>query len=205
MTDKIKKIKPTRIRIERAEGVIGETGKVSIDTRWDDTDLFVVADQVLYGMSQSAPTTGGYDKCDFTIEFADGETYEGRYDMQGVTPNQRFESLSMHVRRFLSIAAGRYRPADLSVERYRAIHKHQPEEHTRGCGEWLDKYELGGPVLTGGVPPALKARQTVREPRRTEPRCKSCLDVPGKDGLGKPCKTCGGSGYMRQRGIVRTL
>lgn len=27
-------------------------------------------------------------------------------------------------------------------------------------------------------------------------RCQSCLDVPGKDGLGRPCKNCGGSGYL---------
>ncbi len=152
MTDKIK---PTEITIERAEGLVTETGKVSIVARWPETDLFTLADQVLYGMAQSAPKTGGYDKCDFIIEFADGETYEGRYDMQHPDAQDTFESLSMHVRRHLSIAAGRYRPADLSVERYRALHKHQDEEHTRGCGEWLDKYELGGPVLEGGVPPAL--------------------------------------------------
>lgn len=28
-------------------------------------------------------------------------------------------------------------------------------------------------------------------------RCPSCLDVPGKDGLGRTCKTCGGSGEVK--------
>ena len=147
------KIKPTRITIERAEGLIGETGKVTIDTRWDNTDLFMVADQVLFGMAQTAPKTGRYDKCDFTIEFADGETYEGTYLLQH--PSINAPDLSHHIRRFLSIAAGRYRPTDLSVERYLAIHKHQPEDITYNSCEWLDKYELGGPALTGGVPPVL--------------------------------------------------
>lgn len=27
-------------------------------------------------------------------------------------------------------------------------------------------------------------------------RCPSCLDVPGRDGLGRTCKTCGGSGQV---------
>ncbi len=26
--------------------------------------------------------------------------------------------------------------------------------------------------------------------------CPSCLDVPGKDGLGQPCKTCEGTGQI---------
>lgn len=26
--------------------------------------------------------------------------------------------------------------------------------------------------------------------------CPSCLDVPGKDGLGRPCKTCDGTGQV---------
>lgn len=28
--------------------------------------------------------------------------------------------------------------------------------------------------------------------------CPDCLDVPGKDGLGRTCKRCGGSGVMKQ-------
>lgn len=30
----------------------------------------------------------------------------------------------------------------------------------------------------------------------TPPRCPSCLDRPGVDGLGRTCKTCGGSGSL---------
>lgn len=29
-----------------------------------------------------------------------------------------------------------------------------------------------------------------------ERRCPACLDVPGKDGLGRTCKTCGGKGTV---------
>lgn len=28
-------------------------------------------------------------------------------------------------------------------------------------------------------------------------RCPKCQDVPGKDGLGRPCKGCGGSGWLK--------
>lgn len=30
-------------------------------------------------------------------------------------------------------------------------------------------------------------------------RCRKCQDVPGKDGLGKPCKGCGGSGQVESK------
>jgi hypothetical protein len=31
--------------------------------------------------------------------------------------------------------------------------------------------------------------------RIEERRCRLCLDVPGKDGLGRPCKGCRGTGW----------
>jgi hypothetical protein len=33
-------------------------------------------------------------------------------------------------------------------------------------------------------------------PSRSTQRCPSCLDVPGKDGLGRVCKRCKGSGEV---------
>ncbi len=34
----------------------------------------------------------------------------------------------------------------------------------------------------------------------TRDRCRACQDVPGKDGRGRPCKPCHGTGYIEKGG-----
>lgn len=43
---------------------------------------FAAADDLLRAWSETAPARGGYDKCDVTITWPDGETYAGRFDLK---------------------------------------------------------------------------------------------------------------------------
>jgi hypothetical protein len=75
----IDKIPVKTIRIQRAEGRIGldSFDPVTVTT-WAE------ANAILRSWARTAPGPGqGYHKCDFTVTWADGETYNGRYDLEG--------------------------------------------------------------------------------------------------------------------------
>lgn len=69
-------IQPTEIIITRAEGPIGRCGIERSRGNWH------TANSVLREESDTAPATGGYDKIDFVVRFADGFDYFGRYDLK---------------------------------------------------------------------------------------------------------------------------
>lgn len=128
------------ILLNRAEGPTAECGEILLAARpgvsaWDR------ADAQLRAWSHTAPGKGGgYDKCDFTVTFADGETYKGRYDlhhMEVETP-----SLARHVRGELEFYTGDHCPAHMSAADYarvRAYSGHTPEEFRA----YLATYEIG--------------------------------------------------------------
>lgn len=64
------------ITLARAEGLEHECGKPVTVSTWD------AASATLSGWAWSAPKDGGYDKCLFKVEWANGETYQGRFDLQ---------------------------------------------------------------------------------------------------------------------------
>ena len=63
-----------KIELERLEGPISSCTSVECKT-------FTEANWMLYVWSASAPKDFGYDKYRFSIEWEDGETYTGRYDL----------------------------------------------------------------------------------------------------------------------------
>ena len=70
------RIKVKEIWLERVEGPRKECGQVTVRS-------FMEADEVLKRWARTAPgKDGGYDKCDFTVTYTDGETYAGRYDLK---------------------------------------------------------------------------------------------------------------------------
>lgn len=77
--------------------------------------------------SRTAPKDGGYDKCDFTVEFDNGDVYEGRYDL--VHPSvDGLPDLRKHIRGSLEwMAAEQAAP-------------HLPEEYRREAAEMLKKH-----------------------------------------------------------------
>lgn len=69
------------IKIERVEGKIEDLMKV-------DVKSFAAANKIIEMMATTAPHNEfGYDKTDFVVEWADGESYKGRLDLQNDMSN----------------------------------------------------------------------------------------------------------------------
>ncbi len=79
------KVRAVSIWLNRAEGPRAECGEVTSE----GPDVWAWADAQLATWSRTAPDRGfGYDKCDFKVTYADGSTYDGRYDIErGVRPD----------------------------------------------------------------------------------------------------------------------
>lgn len=88
-------IHATAIMLNRAEGPIAHTGKVELS----GPDVWAQAERQLAKWRVTAGRIG-YDKTDFVVTFADGETYTGCYLLG------RFDSLPLaeHIRGFLRTA-----------------------------------------------------------------------------------------------------
>lgn len=77
------------VTVHRVEGRVAS---LRDGRSWHDAEWFLAME------SKSAPDSGGYDKCDFRLKWADGTEYSGRFDLQrGGWPDLRG-----HVRAFLS-------------------------------------------------------------------------------------------------------
>lgn len=100
---------------------------------------FADAQHQLLLWASFAPLGGAYDKIDFRVTWADGETYTGRYDL--VHSSVAMPSLQGHIRGSLEFYAGIARPAHLSDDTYRAFVNRDPE--TRAQAEsFLATYAL---------------------------------------------------------------
>jgi len=136
-----KLIKVRSITLTRAEGRHEEVGKPITLQKGQHPDMWAAADKVLYGWSTTAPKEGGYDKCDFVIEYDDGEKYTGRYDLYH--HSIEFPNLSKHVYDFVRFTSGKYKGA-LTQEEY---DKFKEQEHFKKLApefaKFLDKYEIG--------------------------------------------------------------
>jgi hypothetical protein len=133
-------IKPKTITITRAEGLIEECDKPETATTWEE------ANAILRRWSDTAPKTGGYDKCDFVIVFDDGQDYKGRYDLQHWECGR--PDLAAHVRAFVNYLAGTP-PAWLlkpGKENYLKHYREKVAADTDAVAEakrWLDTYDVG--------------------------------------------------------------
>jgi hypothetical protein len=79
-TTKTTKIPALKITLIRREGTVREVNEGLAVLL--GADVFGQADLALCGWSRTVPREGGYHKCSFVVEYADGETYEGRYDLK---------------------------------------------------------------------------------------------------------------------------
>ena len=73
---------------------------------------FAKANALLKEMAVTAPKDGAYDKTDFEIEFADGETYKGRIDLK-FEHATKARIIEDHVRAHLTFYAGWRKPDEL--------------------------------------------------------------------------------------------
>ncbi|MEN7527898.1 hypothetical protein [Cupriavidus sp. DL-D2] len=121
------------ITITRAEGPSSMCGKPQTAA------TFHGADWILHRWSSTAPEKGGYDKCDFRIEWENGMVYEGRYDLK----HWRVEhpSLSCHVLGFIEFSIGKACPHHMRQERYEA-YVQQNLETKEQCQAFLDQCEF---------------------------------------------------------------
>jgi hypothetical protein len=113
MDSQTEKAKVTIIELERWEGPIEECGKkVTVET-------FAQASSQLARWARNAPDTGGYDKTGFKVTWANGQTYEGRVDLQ--RGNIFGYHLGSHMQKHLEFYAGLYRPPHITEEQYAAF------------------------------------------------------------------------------------
>jgi hypothetical protein len=130
-----------QITLTRAEGLVSECGRpVTVAS-------FAQAYELLRDWSETAPKTGGYDKCDFLITWPDGDTYAGRYDLQHHTVDR--PSLADHMIGLCDWYAGRAAPEHMTQDEYRARiaqDSHEAaraayadiEQRLRAAGAWRD-------------------------------------------------------------------
>ena len=109
-------IKAKEISITRAEGRISECGKVHTFVE-GEADIWKRANALLIRWSKTAPTVG-YDKCDFTITYQDGETYSGRYDLKHYS--REIPNLGRHIYDNVRYMAGLWKPSWMSEELYKS-------------------------------------------------------------------------------------
>ena len=101
--------------------------------------------QVLFRFGQwgySAPKEGGYDKCDFAVVWENGNSYEGRFDMQfgGLEDGLNFWA-SLQSR--LEVRALRKRPAHFTDKNWELFSNAQIEDGAKvECEGILDECEI---------------------------------------------------------------
>jgi len=81
------------ITITRAEGPSDQCGHPQT------VSSFAEASTVLVRNSHAAPKGGGYDKHDFRVEWENGDTYEGRYDLKHYSEDEC--CIAHHIRNYL--------------------------------------------------------------------------------------------------------
>lgn len=96
------------IQIIRGEGPAYLCGKKNAKV----VTTMAEASKVFAEIALTAPSTGGYDKCDFRITFEDGEVYEGRADIKRA--NVTGYDLTDHVVSFLKYLSGTNKPTHLN-------------------------------------------------------------------------------------------
>ena len=82
----------------------------------------------------------GYLKTDFRVTWADGETYEGRYDLHENGLGDDNQTLAQHIISFLSFYAGLRCPVHMKQEEYEEFLKGRKVQEFR---DFLEKYQIG--------------------------------------------------------------
>ncbi|MGN7104894.1 hypothetical protein ACTHR6_25000 [Ralstonia holmesii] len=129
------KIGMKTIVVTRAEGPFGACG------RSEKCSTFEQANGVLRAWSATAPANGGYDKCDFMIEFDDGFIYKGRYDLYH--GSVKTADVGEHVRSLALFYTGRVTPDHMTQESHLAFLRKRGAEACESYQHLIDNYEIG--------------------------------------------------------------
>lgn len=121
----------TAIEIPRAESNLVDEPK-KFDTL-DEANLFLTR----IAMSNRG-TGGGYCKTDFVATFADGETYEGRFDLHAIDDKQETSNgaicLLRHMQDYIEFLAGERKPDHMTEATYADFIDDSAEVR-----EWFDR------------------------------------------------------------------
>jgi hypothetical protein len=100
-----------------------------------------LADQFLWGMAPDAPTGGAYDKTDFTVTMSNGNTYQGRFDLQ---PHHYGEPnlINGQMYEHLLFSAGLYKPCHMRYSHYAEYLLTFGESGANEARQWLDRCDL---------------------------------------------------------------
>ena len=128
-------IKATSIMIDRVEGPSALCTKKTLTGE----NVWQKAQSLLLKHSDTSPKNGGYDKCDFIVTFADGETYQGRYDLKH--HSVELPSLEQHMLNFLNFIGGKNR-AWASEKEYAEIMARDPQRKEDAI-KFLNTYAIG--------------------------------------------------------------
>ena len=132
-----KKIVIVKVIFERAEGPIGECERKEFTSLAD-------AQVQAFRWARTAPPPGkGYDKCDFQLVFEDGNTYDGRYDLQRTGYNSDGQTIGQQAVSHLTYLAGQRRPYHFSDEHWAYCCKELQETGiTKEARKFLEAYEI---------------------------------------------------------------
>jgi len=138
MTAATAKIAVKSVWLNRAEGPVEECVKVLLE----GSDSLETAQAVFAKWGKTAPEKGGgYDKCDFKVTFEDGETYEGRYDLQNTGYNDSGETVAQQMANFVGFLAGTKRPAWMNDKQWADACKRHADD-AADAKAFLAKYEF---------------------------------------------------------------
>lgn len=134
------KIPLTQIIINRQEGPADQCGQRIFTTYLD-------ADAYLKGVCDAKdPKSPQYDKCQVTLCFTNGETYEFRFEASHPhARNHEKPALGNRVRKYLEFSAGLLCPHHLTEEQYQEQHQRilsTSPHHEQAALDWLRTYAL---------------------------------------------------------------
>lgn len=133
------KVKAVRFDLERVEGRHSECVKVSVTT-------WAGADSILRQWAHTAPDDGSYHKCDFKVHYADGETYEGRFDLKRHDVTMPEALLFHHMWMHVTYHAGCRKPDWMTVEQYLTARAEMNPQTVAEYVAFLYAYEIGEQV-----------------------------------------------------------
>ena len=130
------KIKITKIEIRRGEGSYVEDPNLG---KWQTFENVFDADARLREIGKTAPATGGYDKTDVKVTFADGNTYEGRWDVKHPSQVNADLSIQKHIKQHFDYHAGNTARGEEAIKKGWT----RPDEK-KEAEDWLKTYDLEG-------------------------------------------------------------
>lgn len=135
-------IEMTKIEVTRAEGPLDFTaypvGKTKTVHSWAHANS--ILRRIAHEKRQNGETIG-YDKTDFTVHFADGQTYSGRADVEADGSDT---DLARHVREFVGFLAGTFRPLWMNDDQWaEACRQHEQDGSAKQASAFLATYQIG--------------------------------------------------------------